>query len=281
MKYISVVYQEKIPDTLLIYIWLNAYLKCTVRPTVIVQSDFFKFNIFPGEQGGQTIKLSPLHPIWPRNCLVALAECDGALSSINTNFLRRPKSCSSDQGRSTSSKRAQYEIEVILTPYRTWKGLVSSLSMMPAHTIAPPPRYLVGAESVGVVLCPPSQTLPLHQPSGPSRVDRVSSVNITYFISSFMYVVAYSCLIWTCLGVNGCFISGDLTVAMVWSTRLRVIFLDICYDTVGKYAFTGISRILETLAFDVSQFSCRLNLPYAFIIPTLSGWRILPESLLF
>ena len=155
-------------------------------------SQRFPIGFKSGEQGGQTIKLSPLNPIWPRNCLVALVECEEALSCKNTNFLRRAKGCSSSQGRSTSSERE-------LVAFRPW-------------------TYVFYFKLHGR-RCP---FLPHLNVSGRQR---------------WLYF-------WRFYGSHG------LKYAVADN------FWDICYANVGKYAFTGISRILEKLTFDVSQFSC-------------------------
>ncbi len=105
--------------------------------------------------------------------------------------------------------------------FRDPKGPTSSLPMIPAQNMTPPPpcwrRSLVGTWW-------PSTNHPLLHPSGPSRVTRHSSVNKTVWKLVFMYVWAHCNRFCLCALVRGGRIVGLCTTASFW----RILHLEVC-----------------------------------------------------
>ncbi len=120
-----------------------------------------------------------------------------------------------------------YFAKVIFTPSGTLKGPTSSLPMIPAQNMTPPPpcwrRSLVGTWW-------PSTNHPLLHPSGLSRVGRHSSVNKSVWKLVFMYVWAHCNLFCLCALVRGGRIVGLCTTAGFW----RILHLEVCGTPVAS-----------------------------------------------
>ncbi len=148
----------------------------------------FSIGLRSGEDGGHTMSFSPFMPIAANDTEVFFAAWDGALSCMKKILLRKAQFFFLYHGRKWSVRNSIYFAEVIFTPSGTLKGPTSSLPMILAQNMTPPPpcwcRSLVGTWW-------PSTNHPLLHPSVPSRVARHSSVNKTVWKLVFMYVWAH------------------------------------------------------------------------------------------
>ncbi len=157
-----------------------------------------------------------------------------------------------------------YFAEVIFTPSGTLKGPTSSLPMIPAQNMTPPPpcwrRSLVGTWW-------PSTSHPLLHPSVPSRVARHSSVNKTVWKLVFMYVWAHCNRFCLCSLVRGGRIVGLCTTASSW----RILHLEVCGTPEAPAASnTGLLLCNGILA---AAFLIRwICLAETFLILPLSAW---------
>ncbi len=167
------------------------------------------------------MSFSPFMPIAANDTEVFFAVWDGALSCMKMILLRKAQFFFLYHGRKWSVRNSIYFAEVIFTPSGTLKGPTSSLPMIPAQNMTPPPpcwrRSLVGRWW-------PSTNHPLLHPSGPSRVTRHSSVNKTVWKLVFMYLWAHCNRFCLCALVRGGRIVGLCTTASFW----RILHLEVC-----------------------------------------------------
>ena len=117
-----------------------------------------------------------LNPIFAKYSTVERAACDGALSCMKIIFFLNAGRLLQYQGIKLSWRKFQYVSAFIFTPSVTLSGPTSTLPIIPAQNMTPPPpccRLTLDG------LLQPFTSQPLHQPSGPSRVVLYSSVKRT------------------------------------------------------------------------------------------------------
>ena len=218
-------------DFKLLYCWFSAYTflfrmaqKCSIG---------FRSGLF----GGYTISLSPTKPALLSHSVVYFAACPGALSCIKIISDFSCPGSDWNHGRLLSCKRLQYTTLFTFTPSGIMKGPTKEDPTMPAQIIIPPPPCCL---LIIVSGCLPGKIHPLDHPSGPSKVTRLSSVQITFEKSCFKYCLAHFNLfsLWILVKTGlFCFV---LTVAKDFRILQRVVF-----GTFGSPAFSKISLLVR------------------------------------
>ena len=115
-----------------------------------------------GDEDGHVINCSLLNPTFARYSTVERAACDGALSCMKIIFFLNAGRLLRYQGIKLSWRKFRYVSAFIFKPSGTLNGPTSSLPIIPAQNMTPPPCCRRTLDS----LLQPFTSQPLHQPSG-------------------------------------------------------------------------------------------------------------------